>query len=582
MTKKRSTISRRSAASSWYNSWTVYIVLAAYRITSAVNLHPGYLHPDELFQSVEIAASVSYPNVCTFKTWEFQTSGPGPVRSYASIWPLFKIPIELTRTFLPAPLNDTYTSKELVRRILLPMRIFTLFLSFIIDLFILWLSRKISASSPLCHRPPLALLLFSSMAYGGLVWGSRTLSNVWEEIFVCIFCLLSQQVGILSLLLEACVFVWASFIRPSFALFVFPFAILQLYNFIRSSNHLRIFCVHIPLSAAAAVLVGLMLVYLDTQHFAPHANISQPTSWVVTPLRFLRYNSAKEKLAEHGLHPWYAYFFIHWPLMVTPPVMVAAFWPHFRQKAPTLKYACWTSLILATTVFSIIPHKEGRFLLPLLPIALVLGAQNMESYFADGKHSRWFLLLAIQWCAVQALLTIFWDFLHQAGLIPLLSSLESAEATISKAVDVTIFYKTYMPPRFPFGVSSNRSFDFHSCLPFPPHENICPSIIDLAGRPISDLFSLLECIKSRAHDEMILRLVMPGTVASRNLQWYNFGELLLTEKFFPHISTENLPKFSLPRCLAGSSLAECLSKYWAELVSQASLHSYIVRLNTRS
>ncbi|BHF59932.1 hypothetical protein SprV_0100289300 [Sparganum proliferum] len=292
------------------------------------------------------------------------------------------------------------------------------------------------------------------------------------------------QVGILALLLEALVFAWASFLRPPFVVFVLPFAILQLYNFIKNPNRWRIFLIHIPLSAAAAIVVGLMLVYFDTQHFTPHAHMSEPGAWVVTPLRFLRYNSAKENLAEHGLHPWYAYIFIHWPLM--------------------------------------------------------------------------------------------------AGLIPLLSSLESAEAATNKPVDVTIFYKTYMPPRFPFGVPSNRSLDFHSCLNFPPHELICPSIIDLAGRPASDLFSLLECIKSRAHGEVVLRLVMPGTVALRNVHWYDLGDLLLTEKFFPHISTENLPKITLPRCFSDNTLADCLSTYWTELVSQASLYSYIIRLNNRS
>nr|VZI08208.1 unnamed protein product [Spirometra erinaceieuropaei] len=207
---------------------------------------------------------------------------------------------------------------------------------------------------------------------------------------------------------------------------------------------------------------------------------------------------------------------------------------------------------------------------------------NLESFFAGGKHSRWLILFVIIWCTAQASLTIFWDFLHQAGLIPLLSSLESAEAATSKPVDVTIFYKTYMPPRFPFGVPSNRSLDFHSCLNFPPHELICPGIIDLAGRPASDLFSLLECIKSRAHDEVILRLVMPGTIALRNVQWYDLGDLLLTEKFFPHISTENLPKITLPRCFSDNTFADCLSTYWTELVSQASLYSYIIRLKNRS
>lgn len=468
-----------------------YVGLVAVRLGSSVYLINGYLHPDEIFQSLELAAHDIYPGRCNLLTWEFKVSNHGPVRSRSVIWFFVHLPIIVTDYLAPQN-TSAMSGDELVKSIMLPARVWSVVISFIPDVFIVWLGRKLYGRG---NTPLVALLLHASMTYGGLLWGARTLSNAWETAAVCIFCYLSAKEGLFGLILQALVSVFAIFLRPSFPFFVFPFVFLQLWGMMRSPNRCMRFFIDIPIGLVTAIIFAMLLCYFDTIYYTgkPPTQLSE---LIVTPLRFISYNSAQETLSEHGLHPWYHYVIIHWPVALTPVISFLAFLPpKHTGKNVIFHYVCWTSLVLATVILSAIGHKEPRFLLPCFPIAVVLAS-------ASKKTIRRFLLF---WIIYQAALAWFWGFAHQGGLLPFMRSLPTAK---EDNVSANIFYETYMPPRFPFGSVDSPTPDVPpACSRLAPLDSVCSRIIDFGGRPQSDLLSFLRCLKSQAGPNTLIRLV---------------------------------------------------------------------------
>lgn len=80
--------------------WLIYFGLVGLRLCLVMRLQPGYLHPDEFFQSVEVGAGDVYAPLDVVRTWEFQPTGPGPIRSIAGIAPFVHLPIWLYRQWV--------------------------------------------------------------------------------------------------------------------------------------------------------------------------------------------------------------------------------------------------------------------------------------------------------------------------------------------------------------------------------------------------------------------------------------------------------------------------------------------------
>ncbi|KAF8561114.1 hypothetical protein P879_06189 [Paragonimus westermani] len=79
--------------------WTLYFVLLFLRLGLVIHVQPGYIHPDEFFQSLEVAAGDVY-GLDVYRPWEFVSDEGGPLRSFAGIYPLVHFPIWLYRRLL--------------------------------------------------------------------------------------------------------------------------------------------------------------------------------------------------------------------------------------------------------------------------------------------------------------------------------------------------------------------------------------------------------------------------------------------------------------------------------------------------
>ena len=141
----------------------------------------------------------------------------------------------------------------------------------------------------------------------------------------------------------------------------------------------------------AAITVALpviaLTVLIDTSYFLGKLD---GKNWVFTSYNFLRINIL-EGLSEYfGSHPWSFYLTKFGPEIFTLvyPLVILACFLHVRNKfnvnqSPYLTYYC----VFYVSVFSGIPHKELRFLLPIIPFAMLLAGELIAKTFKKGNNS---------------------------------------------------------------------------------------------------------------------------------------------------------------------------------------------------
>ncbi|CAN1841552.1 Mannosyltransferase APTG1 [Linum perenne] len=95
-------------------------------------------------------------------------------------------------------------------------------------------------------------------------------------------------------------------------------------------------------------------------------------SWVFVPLNFLKFNFLSSGGDYYGTHPW------HWYFSQGFSVMLFTFLPF--SIAGIIKSRHWKLSGLVAWVlilYSILGHKEFRFVLPVLPIALMFSGYSL-------------------------------------------------------------------------------------------------------------------------------------------------------------------------------------------------------------
>lgn len=118
-------------------------------------------------------------------------------------------------------------------------------------------------------------------------------------------------------------------------------------------------------------------------------------SWLLTPWSFVRFNVIANGASLYGTHPWHWYATAGWPAVLGPwlPLAAVGGWAALSGRLPVLVGQRTSALLpslpaivlLASTVaLSAVGHKEDRFLLPLLPLALLYAAAG-AAWVLSGK-----------------------------------------------------------------------------------------------------------------------------------------------------------------------------------------------------
>lgn len=280
-----------------------------------------------------------------------------------------------------------------------------------------------------------SLLLLSS-SYTVFTYFLRPFSNVIESILVVSVTLLCQRsksksaYSFLGVILSAGIYN-----RPTFLAFVLPSCLTLLFNV---SIFSLIIC------GMSSVVTMCFFTIMDTYYYSGHL-----FPLISTLLNNIQYNTEMSNLELHGIHPSWTHALLNLPLLIGPAVLYI--W-NFNQ---TLQPLIFNS-ICGIALLSVIPHQEARFLLPCVPMLLVVVGRSLRN-----KNKVFIHIWIIFNVGLFVLLGIF----QQGGIVPILFSMKKiilnnpkdifcVSSSEIQFIEIN-WWKTYPPPL------SMGAFDSH-------------------------------------------------------------------------------------------------------------------------
>lgn len=112
-------------------------------------------------------------------------------------------------------------------------------------------------------------------------------------------------------------------------------------------------------------------------------------SFILTPIEFLKVNVVQEIGSFYGSHPWHWYLTTGLPTVLgltTVPFLFATSQTIRSRAVFPERMALLYAISFTVLVFSLLPHKEFRFMLPVLPMCLFISADYLSRW--SRKASR--------------------------------------------------------------------------------------------------------------------------------------------------------------------------------------------------
>lgn len=138
---------------------------------------------------------------------------------------------------------------------------------------------------------------------------------------------------------------------------------------------------------------------------------------------FVEFNVIKSLAIFYGVAPW------HFHIFQSVPIMTLTFLPfllHYMFKLNGYKNILGVTSIIVITVFSLISHKEFRFIYPLQPIFTVSIAISMVHSRIETKKLICFLIIVLN-----ILISIFFTRVNERGVIDVINYLNEERDNIS-------------------------------------------------------------------------------------------------------------------------------------------------------
>ena len=231
------------------------------------------------------------------------------------------------------------------------------------------------------------LLLLTQTNWFLLYSGSRTLATTLETSLLLI-CLASyphpRALGLAAL---------SVMMRPTAALAWLPIAPLFCVSILPSMPFKKLFA--LLLAPLAAVLLAVM---------ADSLFYGSPT---LTPLNFFKVNVMHDLGSFYGVQGWWWYF-SHTLIPILGPLLIPAL-----LGLPSISALLSLPILSTIFVLSLLPHKEMRFLHPILPLLLFSAARYFSKRFKSPPSSRATLLFFL----ANIPLTLYLSLLHQQGVV---------------------------------------------------------------------------------------------------------------------------------------------------------------------
>jgi len=127
-----------------------------------------------------------------------------------------------------------------------------------------------------------------------------------------------------------------------------------------------------------------------------HHSENKKFEWTITSLNFLKVNVLEGLSKYFGDHRFTEYIFKFLPEDIFKGMtifMVYGVYQHYfdmknQKQVPYLVYMC----VFYITFFSLLGHKENRFLLPILPFLFLMTGRGLSLMI---KHKKWILLVKL-------------------------------------------------------------------------------------------------------------------------------------------------------------------------------------------
>ena len=501
-----------------YNA--LFTLLIVYRVLFSFLMSTQF-DPDEFHQTLEPAFCSIQPESHPCKqsaTWEWSTnltSGLGPYRSSVNVLPYAAI-------YSLVPSNQSGMVVKLLNAVVAVVTDYSIYMicrtiypkSSITPLIAVFLSAtnwfnccalvRSYANSFECSATTLSLYLLSPL----LVDSTPTHSNSNNSNSN------SNSNTLLSARYFAAFFCGGICVCVRFSALFFYLPLGIFLTFSQRSTNLK-FEALFGLCAPASLLGVMFGVLLDRLFFG---------FWCAPFLSSLWFNVVEGKASLYGTHPFHWYFSQGLPaiagLSLLPFLLNLAVPP--PTTTPTRAFRKCNRFVLATylVAHSISPHKEFRFLLPILPLICIESGDFIGNYYQRQRQRQQQYLqptyqlhqqkqqqqqhimkvLAIVFLLLNLPHAIFLSTLWQGGAIKSVNFISNAISISSdpRIVDIDIFLPCYSSPLYSYIRSPNIHIYSTDCSPTcrrPENNEICES-----DRFEADPFDFIANHKHRSHN----------------------------------------------------------------------------------
>ncbi|XP_067999974.1 GPI mannosyltransferase 3 isoform X2 [Melanerpes formicivorus] len=185
--------------------------------------------------------------------------------------------------------------------------------------------------------------------------------------------------------------------------------VLQIFSFGSTCNYYSSHCCY-PMDT-----FGPQAFFARTEESRPYPTLLHSSWWVLVQLNFLKFNVLQNLGTFYGSHPW------HWYFTQGLPVILGTHLPLFVHGcvlAPKRYRIFLMAVIWTVLVYSMLSHKEFRFIYPVMPFCMVFCGYSLKHLKAWKKSAAICLFLS------NLLPALYTGLIHQRGSLDVMSHIQ--------------------------------------------------------------------------------------------------------------------------------------------------------------
>ncbi|XP_074034783.1 phosphatidylinositol glycan anchor biosynthesis class B [Leptinotarsa decemlineata] len=149
-------------------------------------------------------------------------------------------------------------------------------------------------------------------------------------------------------------------------------------------------------------------------------------TFIVTVYEFLKFNLIEDIGSFYGTQPWHWYLSSGIPAILgiqLLPFLTASFVILKNRRVHQNELAMLGTIIFALTIYSLLPHKEFRFILSLLPLIFYISSRFLSAWSRKAsKTAVWLVAIFIFACNILPMWYL--SMIHQRGTLDVMDALK--------------------------------------------------------------------------------------------------------------------------------------------------------------